>query len=65
MDKALKNPERLKLMDQDSQRLGLKLLNLLSTAVEVNPTQDNHWREFVLAMSFSRDLLASLTHAVA
>jgi len=65
MDKALKDPERLKLMDQDSQRLGLKLLNLLSTAVEVNPTQDNHWREFVLAMSFSRDLLASLTHAVA
>ena len=65
MDKALKDPERLKLMDQDSQRLGLKLQNLLSTAAEVNPTQDNHWREFVLAMSFSRDLLASLTHAVA
>jgi len=52
-------------MDQDSQRLGLTFLNLLSTTPEVNPTQDNHWKEFVLAMSFSRDLLVSLTHAIA
>ena len=65
MDKALTDPEGLKRMDQESQRLGLKLLNLLSTTPEVNPTQDNHWREFVLAMSFSRNLLAFLTHAVA
>jgi len=62
---ALMDPERLGLMDQDSQRLGLTFLNLLSTTPEVNPTQDNHWKEFVLAMSFSRDLLASLTHAIA
>ena len=59
------DPERLERMDQDSQRLGLTLLNLLSTTPEANPTQDNHWKEFVLAMSFSRDLLASLTHAIA
>ena len=38
---ALTDPERLELMDQDSQRLGLTLLNLLSTTPEVNPTQDN------------------------
>jgi len=62
---SLIDPERLERMDQDSQRLGLTLLNLLSTTPEANPTQDNHWKEFVLAMSFSRDLLASLTHAIA
>jgi len=43
----------------------LTFLNLLSTTPEANSTQDNHWKEFVLAMSFSRDLLASLTHAIA
>jgi len=59
------DPERLELMDLDSQRLGLTFLKLLSTTPEVNPTPDNHWKEFVLAMSFSRDLLASLTHAIA
>jgi len=59
------DPEHLALMDQDSQRLGLTFLNLLSTVPEANPTQDNHWKEFVLAMSFSGDLLASLTHAIA
>jgi len=52
-------------MDQDGQRLGLTFLNFLSTTPEVNPTQDNLWKQFVLAMSFSRDLLASLTHAIA
>jgi len=59
------DPERLERRDQDSQKLGLTFLNLLSTTPEANPTQDNHWKEFVLAMSFSRDLLASLTHAIA
>jgi len=64
-DETLTELEHLELMDQDSQKLGLTFLNLLSTTLEVNPTQDNHWKEFVLAMSFSQDLLASLTHAIA
>jgi len=59
------DPERLEQWDQDSQRLGFSFLNLLSTTPEANPLHDNHWKEFVLAMSFSRDLLASLTHAIA
>jgi len=62
---ALTDPGHLELMDQDSQRLGLTFLNLLSTTPETNPTQDNHWKEFVSTMSFSRDLLASLIHAIA
>jgi len=62
---GLADPERLEQWDRDSQRLGFSFLNLLSTTPEANPTHDNHWREFVLAMSFSRDLLASLTHAIA
>jgi len=62
---ALTDPEHLGLMDLDSQRLALTFLNLLSTVPEANPTQDNHWKEFVLAMSFSGDLVASLTHAIA
>jgi hypothetical protein len=57
--------ERLEQWDQDSQRLGFSFLNLLSTTPEANPLHDNHWKEFVLAMSFSRDLLASVTHAIA
>jgi len=62
---AITDPESRERRDQDSQRLGLTLLNLFSTTPEANPTQDNHWKEFVLAMSLSRDLLASLTHAIA
>jgi len=52
-------------MDEDSQRLGLTLLNLLNTASKSNPMQDQTWKEFMLALSFSRDLLTSLTHAIA
>jgi len=52
------------LIDQDSQRLGLTLLNLLNTAPETNPTQDDAWKGFMLALSFSGDLLTSLTHAI-
>jgi len=62
---GLIDPERLEQWDQDSQRLGFSFLNLLSTTPEANPSHDNHWKEFVLVMSFSRDLLASLTHAIA
>jgi len=62
---ALTDLEHQALMDQDSQRLGLTLLNLLSTAPEPYPIQDKIWRDFMLAMSFSRDLITSLTHAIA
>jgi len=57
--------EHQALMDQDSQRLGLTFLNLLSTAPESNPMQDHIWKDFMLALSFSGDLLTSLTHAIA
>jgi len=59
------DPESLERRDRDSQQLGFSFLNLLSTTPEANPTQENHWREFVLAMSLSRNLHASLTHAIA
>jgi len=62
---ALTDLEHQALMDQDSQRLGLSFLNPLSTAPEPNPIQDNIWKEFMVAMSFSGDLLTSLTHAIA
>ena len=57
--------KRLERWDQESQRWGFSFLNLLGTTPEANPSHDNHWKEFVLAMSFSRDLLASVTHAIA
>jgi len=62
---ALTDREHQALLDQDSQRLGLSFLNLLSTAPEPNPIQDNIWKEFMVAISFSGDLLTSLTHAIA
>jgi len=65
MGEAPVAPECLERRDQDSQRLGFSLLNLLSTTLEANPQEDRHWKEFVLAMSFSRDLLAALTQAIA
>jgi len=62
---ALTDLEHQALMDQDSQRLGLTFLNLLNTAPESNPMQDHICKDFMLAMSFSGDLLTSLTHAIA
>jgi len=62
---ALTDLEHKALLDQDSQRLGLSFLNLLSTAPEPNPMQDNIWKEFMAAISFSGDLLTSLIHAIA
>jgi len=61
---SLTDLEHQALIDQDSQRLGLTLLNILSTAPETTPTQDDVWKGFMLALSFSRDLLTSLTHAI-
>ena len=52
---ALTDLEHKALLDQDSQRLGLSFLNLLSTAPEPNPMQDNIWKEFMVAISFSGD----------
>jgi len=52
------------LMDEDSQRLGLTLLNLLNTEPKTNPMQGDAWKGFMLALSFSGDLLTSLTHAI-
>jgi len=52
------------LIDEDSQRLGLTLLNLLNTEPETNPMQGDAWKGFMLALSFSGDLLTSLTHAI-
>jgi len=51
-------------IDEDSQRLGLTLLNLLNTEPKTNPTQGDAWKGFVLSLSFSGDLLTSLTHAI-
>jgi len=61
---SLTDLEHQALIYQDSQRFGLTLLNLLSTAPESNPTQDHIWKDFMLALSFSGDLLTSLTHAI-
>ena len=57
--------KRLERWDQEGQRWGFSFLNLLGTTPEAHPSHDNHWKEFVLAMSFSRDLLASVTQAIA
>jgi len=56
--------EHQALMDEDSQRLGLTLLNLLNTEPKTNPLQGDVWKGFMLALSFSGDLLTSLIHAV-
>ena len=56
--------EHQALMDEDSQRLGLTLLNLLNTEPKTNPMQGDAWKGFMLALSFSGDLLTSLTHAI-
>jgi len=56
--------EHQALMDEDSQRLGLALLNLLNTEPKTNPMQGDAWKGFMLALSFSGDLLTSLTHAI-
>ena len=62
--RGLPHPARLEMWDRESQQLGFSFLNLLSTTPDANPTQDDQWREFVLAMSLSSNLLASLTHAI-
>ena len=56
--------EHQALMDEDSQRLGLTLLNLFNTEPKTNPMRGDAWNSFMLALSFSGDLLASLTHAI-
>ena len=61
---SLTDLEHQALIDQDSQRLGLTLLNLLNTAPETNLTQGDAWKGFMLALSFSGDLLTPLTHAI-
>jgi len=62
--KSLTDLEYQALIDEDSQRLGLTLLNLLNTEPETNPMQGDAWKGFMLALSFSGDLLTSLTHAI-
>jgi len=50
--------------DEDSQRLGQTLLTLLNTELQTNPMQGDAWKGFMLALSFSGDLLTSLTYAI-
>jgi len=52
------------LIDEDSQRLDLMLLNLLNTEPETTPMPGDALKGFMLALSFSGDLLTSLTHAI-
>jgi len=61
---SLTDLEHQALIDEDSQRLGLILLNLLNIEPKTNPTQGDAWKGFMLALSFSGDLLISLTHAI-
>jgi len=56
--------EHQALMDEDSQRLGLTLLSLLNTEPKTNPLKEDAWIGFMLALSFSGDLLTSLAHAI-
>jgi len=51
------------LIDEDSQRLDLMLLNLLNTEPETTPMPGDALK-VMLALSFSGDLLTSLTHAI-
>jgi len=51
-------------MDEDSQRLGLKLLRLLRTGPKIISLKEDAWKGFMLALFFSGDLLTSLTHAI-
>jgi len=60
----LTNLKHQALRDEDSQRLGLTLLNLLNTKSQTNPMLNDAWKGFMLALSFSGDLLTSLTYAI-
>jgi len=51
-------------MDEDSERLGLQLLSLLRTGPKIISLKEDAWKSFMLALSFSGDLLTSLTHAI-
>jgi len=60
----LTDPTHQARRDEDSQRLGMTLLTLLSTEPQTNPMQGDAWKGFMLALSFSGDLLTSLTYAI-